>query len=198
MKRILVCSSLVVLLAVNALSAGKDPEFKMVDGKLSIQADAITLRQFLQYLDAATGMTSKVNPQLANEQISVRLEGMEVNAAIRKSFQGRPWNWAVVNGKGVNIIDRATAISATSSGPSSAPIQSFIETRNEPLPPQPQVAAPFPATGPVPAPVNASPAGQPAGATNLPPSPGGAAPQPLFQTPGTSLGTSLPGVQPGR
>jgi hypothetical protein len=188
-----------MLLAASGSAAPKDPEFKMVDGKLSIQAEAITLRQFLQYLDAATGMTSKVNPQLANEQISVRLEGMEVNAAIRKSFQGRPWNWAVVNGKGVNIIDRATAMSATSSGPSSSPIQSFIEPpRNEPMPPQPQPAASFPATGPVPAPANATPAGQPAGAGNLPPSPGGPAPQPLFQTPGSSLSTPLPGVQPGR
>ena len=198
MKRILVSSSILVLLAAS-VAAGKDPEFKMVDGKLSIQAEAITLRQFLQYLDAATGMTSKVNPQLANEQISVRLEGLDLNAAIRKSFQGRPWNWAVVNGKGVNVIDRATAISATSSGPASAPIQSFIEPpRNEPLPPQPQVAAPFPATGPVPAPANATPASQPAGASNLPPSPGGPTPPTqTFQTIGTPLGGALPGVQLG-
>jgi len=193
MKRILAGLSLLMVLAASGFAAGKDPEFKMVDGKLSIQADAITLKQFLQYWDAATGMTSKVNPQLANEKISVRLEGLEVNAAIRKSFQGQPWNWAVVDGKGINVIDRASAVTPTSGGPSTAPIQTFIDTRNDPQPPQPQNVA-FPqAGGPVPAPANAAPAGQPAGAASLPPSPGGPAPQtPLFQTPGQSLGAPLP------
>ena len=116
MKRILVGSSFLMLLAANVFAAGKDPEFRIVDGKVSIQADAITLKQFLQYWDAATGMTSKVNPQLANEKISVRLEGLDLNSAIRKSFQGQPWNWAVVNGKGINVIDRATAVTATPGG----------------------------------------------------------------------------------
>jgi hypothetical protein len=186
MKRILAGSSLLVLLAANAFAAGKDPEFKVVDGKVSIQAEAITLKQFLQYWDAATGMTSKVNPQLANEPISVRLEGLDLNSAIRKSFQGKLWNWAIVDGKGVNVIDRATPVTATSGG-SSAPIQSFSDTRNEPPPPQPQLTAPFAQSSPVPAPTPANatpaaaaPANQPAGAVNLPPAQGGPAPERLL------------------
>ena len=210
MKRILAGSSLLVLLAANAFAAGKDPEFKVVDGKVSIQAEAITLKQFLQYWDAATGMTSKVNPQLANEPISVRLEGIDLNSAIRKSFQGKLWNWAIVDGKGVNVIDRATPVTATSGG-SSAPIQSFSDTRNEPPPPQPQLTAPFAQSSPVPAPTPASatpaaaapaaaaPANQPAGAVNLPPAQGGPAPPTqIFQPLGTPLGGALPTVQPSR
>jgi hypothetical protein len=199
MKRILAGSSLLVLLAVNVFAAGKDPEFKVVDGKFSIQAEAITLKQFLQYWDAATGMTSKVNPQLANEKISVRLEGLDMTSAIRKSFQGQPWNWSVVNGKGINVIDRATAVTSTSGG-SSSPIQTFSDTRNDPPPPQPQLAAPFPQSGPVPAPANATPASQPAaGAVNLPPAQGGPTPpSQTFQPIGTPLGGALPTVQPGR
>jgi len=198
MKQILVGSSFLMLLAANVFAAGRDPEFTMVDGKVSIQADAITLKQFLQYWDAATGMTSKVNPQLANEKISVRLEGLDMNAAIRKSFQGQPWNWAVVNGKGINVIDRATAVTATSGGISSSPIQSFADTRNDPPPPQPQqLAPPFAQSGPVPAPVAGTPANQPAGAVNLPPAQGGPAPPAaIFQPLGTSLGAPLPTVQP--
>jgi len=207
MKRILAGSCLLVLLAANAFAAGKDPEFKMVDGKLSIQAEGITLKQFLQYWDAATGMTSKVNPQLANEPISVRLEGLDMNAAIRKSFQGKLWNWAIVNGKGVNVIDRATAVVATTGG-ASAPVQSFSDTRNEPPPPQPQLTTPFVQSGPAPAPAptpanvtpaGATPANQPAGAVNLPPAQGGPAPPTqIFQPLGTPLGGALPTVQPGR
>jgi len=204
MKRNLFSSILLMVLSASLLVAGKDPEFKMVDGKVSVQAEAITLKQFLQYWDAATGMTSKVNPQLANEKISVRFEGLELNAAIRKSFQGQPWNWAIVNGKGINIIDRASAVTATSGGPASAPVQTFIDTRNDPPPPQPQNTAFPPASGPVPAaatPAAATPAAtsQPAGASSLPPSPGGPAPAPqTFQLPGTSLSAPLPTVQPGR
>ena len=200
MKRILVHAGLLMLLAANAFAAGKDPEFKMVDGKVSIQAEAITLKQFLQYWDAATGMTSKVNPQLANEKISVRLDSLEVNAAIRKSFQGQPWNWAVVNGKGINVIDRATAVSSATGGVSTSSIPSYIDTRNDPLPPQPQNNAPFAqAGGPVPAPVSGTPANQPVGATNLPPAQGGPAPPTqIFQPLGQSLGAPLPTVQPGQ
>jgi hypothetical protein len=203
MKRILASSCFLVLLAANVFAAGKDPEFKVVDGKVSIQADAITLKQFLQYWDAATGMTSKVNPQLANEPISVRLEGLDLNSAIRKSFQGKLWNWAIVDGKGVNVIDRATPVTATSAG-SSSPIQTFSDTRNEPPPPQPQLTAPLAQSGPVPAPANAVPAGatpasQPAGAVNLPPAQGGPAPPTqIFQPLGTPLGGALPTIQPGK
>jgi hypothetical protein len=199
MKRILAGSSFLVLLATNVFAAGKDPEFKVVDGKFSIQAEAITLKQFLQYWDAATGMTSKVKPELANEQISVRLEGLDLNSAIRKSFQGKLWNWVIVDGKGVNIIDRATPVSATSGG-SSSPIQSFTDTRNDPPPPQPQLAAPFAQSGPVPAPANATPASQPAaGAANLPPAQGGPTPPPqTFQPIGTPLGGALQTIQPGQ
>jgi hypothetical protein len=207
MKRILASSCFLVLLAANVFAAGKDPEFHVVDGKVSIQAEAITLKQFLQYWDAATGMTSKVNPQLANEKISVRLDGLDFNSAIRKSFQGQPWNWAVVNGKGINVIDRATAVTATSGG-ASAPIQSFSDTRNEPPPPQPQLTAPFVQSGPAPAPAptpanatpaSAIPANQPAGAVNLPPAQGGPAPPTqIFQPLGTPLGGALPTVQPGQ
>jgi hypothetical protein len=210
MKCILVRSSLLMLLAVNVFAAGKEPEFKMVDGKISIQAEALTLKQFLQLLDNATGMTSKVNPQLANEKISVRLEGLDLNTAIRKSFQGQPWNWTVVSGKGINVIDRAQVVAAPSGGASSSPVQSFSsDVRNEPPPPiPPQPGAPQPGvplvqSGPVPAPANSNNnnAGiQPAGALNLPPAQGGAssAPAPLFQTPGAALGAPLPNAQPGR
>jgi hypothetical protein len=201
MKRILAGSGFLVLLAVNVFAAGKDPEFKVVDGKVSIQAEAITLKQFLQYWDAATGMTSKVKPELANEPITVRLEGLDLNSAIRKSFQGKPWNWAIVNGKGVNVIDRATPVTAASGG-STSPVQSFSDTRNDPPPPQPQLAAPFAQSGPVPAPANATPASQPAsqpaGAVNLPPAQGGPTPPTqIFQPLGTPLGGALPTVQPG-
>ena len=55
-------------------------------------------------------MTSKVAPALQNEKISVRLSDLDVDAAIRKSFQGQPWNYYITLGKGITVIDRATAV----------------------------------------------------------------------------------------
>jgi len=200
MKRILVGACLLATLAMPAIVSAKDPEIQMVDGKLNIQAEGVPLKQFLHALDAATGMKSKVSPQLANEKISVRLTGLDVNTAIRKSFQGQPWNYVIAVGIGINVIDRAQA-NATATAGGSAPVQTYVtDSRNDTPPPLPNPAA-FSQTGPVPVPANspapASP-NQPA-VLNLPPAQGGtSAPVPTFQPVGTTLGAPLPGVQPGR
>jgi hypothetical protein len=199
MKRILVGTCLLLILAMPSIVAAKDPVIQMVDGKLTIQAESVTLKQFLQALDAATGMNSKVSPQLANEKISVRLSDVDLNTAIRKSFQGQPWNYVVAVGKGISVIDKAQLTAATT-GSSSAPVQPYInDTRNDTPPPLPNNPAfSQPGQGPVPVPASASTTGpnQPA-ALNLPPAQGGtSAPAPLFQPVGGTLGAPLPGIQP--
>jgi hypothetical protein len=198
MKRILVGSSLVLLMAASGFAAGKGPEIQIVDGKVSIQADSLKLSQFLHLLDAATGMTSKVAPTLANEKISVRLEGLDLDAAIRKSFQGQPWNYIINEGKGINIIDRAAAVTSPTGGSSSSPIQPLNDSRNDnPPPPVPSTTFTQP---PVPPANGGNTPNQPAGAINVPPPQGGApaAQAPLFQPIGGALGAPLPGATPGR
>src|SRR5436190_19149187 len=113
MKRILVGTCLLMSLAAPLVVTAKDPEVQMIDGKMTIQAESVTLKQFLQALDAATGMNSKVSAQLANEKISVRLSDVDLNTAIRKSFQGQPWNYVVAVGKGISVIDKAQLTAAT-------------------------------------------------------------------------------------
>lgn len=189
MKRILGSSCLLILLAASGFAAGKGPEIQIIDGKVSIQADSVTLSRFLHLLDAATGMTSKVSPEFANQKITVRISDMDLDTAIRKSFQGQPWNYSVVPGKGINILDRAAAVTGTTGSISSSPIQSFTnDSQNNnppppmPLPPSANQSGPIPANG-----------NQSAGAPNLPPAQGGApTPPPLFAAPGTSLGGALP------
>jgi hypothetical protein len=195
--------ALSLTMAFSLFAAAAGPEIQYVDGKVSIQAEGMKLSQFLQLWDQATGMTSTVNPSLANEKISVRLDDLDVDAAIRKSFQGQPWNYIVMQGKGIKIIDRASTVALPTGGTTS--IQPIADTRNDNPPP------PVPFSQPAPPPVAAaqpaanpngngtSAAAQPAGAINLPPVQGGtAAPAPLFQTPGATLGAPLPGAQPAR
>lgn len=205
MKSILAGISLSVILASTAFAAGKGPEIQVIDGKVSIQADSITLSRFLHLLDQATGMTSKVAPELANQKISVRVEAPDLDTAIRKSFQGQPWNYSVIQGKGINVIDRAQAVAAPTGGTSS-PVQSYQPDYRDNLP------LPVPSnTSFQPAPVSATPTQNPtpptnptpnAGTLTLPPAQGGnptpSAPPPVFQPLGTSLGTALPGATPGK
>ncbi|HLQ78932.1 MAG TPA: hypothetical protein VK210_16355 [Terriglobia bacterium] len=196
MKHILAASCLLALLSVNGIASEKGPEIQVIDGKVSIHAESVTLSRFLHLLDAATGMTSKVSPEFANQKISVRLDGLDLNTAIRKSFQGQPWNYAIVPGKGITIIDRAQAVNASSGGSMSSPIQMYTSESRSDVPPSPLTnTTPFPQSAPPPAPVNAG--GAPAGATGLPAAAGATpTPAPLFQPIGGSLAAPLPSAQP--
>src|SRR5215471_15871283 len=158
MKTILSGISMAVFLASSVFAADKGPQIQVIDGKVSIQAESITLTRFLHLLDQATGMTSKVAPELANQKISVRLEGLDLDTAIRKSFQGQPWNYAVVPGKGITVIDRAAAVAST--GSTSAPVQSYNDYRND----NPPLPVPSTASFQQP-PVNATPNPTPNSAT---------------------------------
>jgi len=201
MKRILVGSCFLLLATAATFAAADDPQIKMVDGKLSIQAVSVTLSQFLRSLDAATGMTSKVvAPELANQKMSVRLSGLDLDAAIHKSFQGLPWNYVYVQGRGITVIDKAQAVSVTAGGISSAPIQSYVnDFRNDNVPPPPPLPAAQPINQPAPVPVAvpAYNASSPAAPGGLAPSPGGTpTPTPTFQPIGGALGVPLPSAAP--
>ena len=195
MKRILAGSCLMAMLAAYGIASQKGPEIQIIDGKVSIHAESVTLSRFLHLLDAATGMTSKVSPEFANQKISVRLDGLDLNTAIRKSFQGQPWNYSIVSGKGITIIDRAQSVAAPTAGGLSLPIQSYANDVRTDTPPSPLTnATPFP---PPSQPTSTANGGGAAGAVGFPAAPGGTpAPAPLFQPIGGSLATPLPSAQP--
>jgi len=202
MKRILAGSFFLLLAAASTVAAADEPQILVVNGKLSIQAVSVTLSQFLRSLDAATGMNSKVvASELANQKMSVRLTGLDLDAAIRKSFQGLPFNYFYVPGKGITVIDRASAVAPPTGGISSSPVQSFVnDIRNDNVPPPPLPTA-LPAAQPGPAPAasggnSANPATAPGG---LAPAQGGTpSPTPTFQPIGGALSVPLPSATPAR
>src|SRR5436190_22402606 len=91
------------LLAGSAAAAGKAPEIQIINGKVSIQAEAVPLGRLLRLFDAATGMTSKVPPELANRNVSMRFSGLPFDAAIRKMFEGQPLDYVLIKGKGIVV-----------------------------------------------------------------------------------------------
>jgi hypothetical protein len=117
MKRWLAAFILVSMVCSGAGAAGKGPEINLIDNKLSVNAEGVSLGRLLQLVDMATGMKSKVPPELANRNISVKFSGLTVADAVRKIFQGQPFDYVLIGGQGVVV----TAVSQTASGGESLP-----------------------------------------------------------------------------
>src|SRR5215467_11128798 len=103
MKRWFVVFSFMSMLCMGALVYAKGPEVDLVDNKLSIDAEAISLSRLLQLVDLATGMKSKVPPELANRNISVKFSNLDVTDGVRKMFQGQPFDYVVIQGQGIIV-----------------------------------------------------------------------------------------------
>ena len=171
MKRWFVGFFFMSIVCTGALAAAKGPEVDLVDNKLSINAEAISLSRLLQLVDLATGMKSKVPPELANRSLSVRFSNLDLTDGFRKMFQGQPFDYVVVQGQG--IIIKAASLSPSAGDPAPPPAnnpppaaQSFDQPFVQEFPPvqaqqpfqqqpqpqiqqQPMVQTPF---GPIPNP----------------------------------------------
>jgi hypothetical protein len=104
------------LLASSAFAA-KGPEIELVDNKLSIDAQMIPLARLLRLLDMATGMKSKVPPELANRNISVKFSDLTLTDGVRKIFQGQPVDYALIEGQGIIVTASSQNITGTESVP---------------------------------------------------------------------------------
>jgi hypothetical protein len=108
------CLCLLVLtgtLATNVFAAGKGPEIQVVDNKLSVNAESVSLGRLLRLFDLGTGMRSTVPPALANRNISVRFSGLSLMDGIRKIFQGLPLDYVVIEGQRIIVTAESQTIS---------------------------------------------------------------------------------------
>jgi hypothetical protein len=131
MKHWLAAGFLVVCLAASGFPASQGPEIALVDNKLSISADSVSLARLLRLLDLATGMQSKVPADLANRNVSVKFSGLSVEDGVRKIFQGQPFDYVVIEGQRIIV----TAASQMAGTPEAAPAYN--------APPQPGIQQPF-------------------------------------------------------
>ena len=124
------------LLAAPAFAA-KGPKIDLLDNKLSIDADTVPLARLLRLLDLATGMTSKVPPELANRNISVKFSGLSLTDGVRKIFEGQPLDYVVIEGRGVIVTAASQNLSGTETVPAYAagpgqPEQPFVQDFQQP------------------------------------------------------------------
>jgi hypothetical protein len=117
MRRLSIIAIFCALSVMPSLAAGKGPEVDLVDNKLSISADTIGLGRLLRLVDLATGMKSKVPPELANRNVSVRFSGLSLTDGVRKIFQGQPIDYVLVEGQGVIVTASSQALNGTEAVP---------------------------------------------------------------------------------
>ena len=123
--------SVVILLGTLAggvSAAGKGPEITVIDNKYSVSADTISLGRLLRLFDQATGMRSKVPTELTDRNLSVRFSGLSFEDAVRKIFQGQPFNYVVIRGQGIMVTGSSQTLSASDSPvPAYAPQSQSVE-----------------------------------------------------------------------
>ena len=117
MKQLFAALILVSVVWTPVFSAPKGPQVDLIDNKLSIQAESIPLARLLRLVDFATGMNSKVPPELANRNISVRFSGLSLSDGLRKMFQGQPFDYVVIEGQGIIVTAASQTLTAADSPP---------------------------------------------------------------------------------
>jgi hypothetical protein len=121
MKRLLTIAGLTAILAANLSASADGPDIRVINGKVSIQAEAVPLARLLRLLGEATGMESKVPPELANRNVSVRFSNLGFTEAVQKIFEGQPLDYILVEGKSITVTGQAQAnAAAAAAGPAGA------------------------------------------------------------------------------
>jgi len=184
MKSTLRVFCMLALLTASVFAQGKAPEVQIIDGRISMQAEAVPLGRVLSLLDQATGMQSRfASPDLANQNVSVQFSELPVDAAVRKVFEGQPLDYVLISGKGVVVTGRSAAATATATAS-----QTAFPPQSPAIFDQPVQEFPMPAAFPGPNPplqqgaVPGAP-GAPVGNAAVPPMIAPGAPNPQQQQP---------------
>jgi hypothetical protein len=134
---------LIALMSAGSFAADTGVEIQIIDNKVSMHAKAVPLGRLLQLLDRATGMTSRVKPELANRPVSVQFSGLSFDEAVQKIFEGQKLDYFVL-ARGIVVTSPSVALgSVGSASPFSSLAQPVVQDRfsEQPqpfMPPQPQ------------------------------------------------------------
>jgi hypothetical protein len=150
LKSAIICALLAAPCMAADKGTDKGPEVDLVDNKLSINAQTIPLGRLMRLVDMATGMKSKVPPELTNRNISVKFSDLSLTEGVRKIFQGQPIDYILIEGQGVVVTASSQAPTGTETVPaynsSPQPEQPFVQDFQNQFQPPPIAGQPQPAT----------------------------------------------------
>src|SRR5215813_3175657 len=174
-----------LLLASTAMAAG--PEIINRDGRISINADNVSLGELLRLWDQATGMQSSAPPELANRTLTLHFADLNINDAVRAMFNGQPFGYGFIQGSGIVVTAPApdTSETAVESEFTGVDLNAPETVGPSDIPPvermKPELAEPTPAVIPTPFGPILSPDGYQPPLLQLPPVPGAPPPPPCFR-----------------
>jgi len=116
-------------------------DIRIVDDKVSIRADAVPLGRLLRLLDEATGMKSKVAPELANRKVSVRFADLSMAEAVHKLFEGQSLDYIMVDRQSISVTRPSQSTAANRGAavpPTPAVDNTIIDSNPQFTPPQAQ------------------------------------------------------------
>ncbi len=142
MKNLLAATTIGLVLSVRLFAEEKATDIRIIDNKVSVQADAVPLARLLRLMGEATGMESKVPPELANRNISVRFSNLSFTDAVQKIFEGQPLDYFLIEGKSITVTALAAQTSANARSAAAPPPQQetvFVDDNPAFAPPQPPI-----------------------------------------------------------
>jgi hypothetical protein len=148
----------IAFISTTAFAGSMGPEIRIVDNKVSIQAESIPLSRLIQLLDRAIGTTSTVPPQYATRSVNVQFSDLDLSDAVHKIFEGQMLDYVFIDGQGIVVTAASQAAGGATVAPPPRELSPFQES---PTFPPPQGFTIDPVTGsPVAIPQNGIP-GQP-------------------------------------
>ena len=137
-----VCLILMASTASPALAG--DLDIQVIDGLVSIQADAVPLGRLLSLLDRVAGTESTVPADLASRNVSVQFQEMGLDGAIRKTFEGLALDYAVLDETRIVVTSASMVLGPGSAGSApSSPVSSAATPRPVRAPSQDVPVNPF-------------------------------------------------------
>jgi len=125
--------TLAIFVAFSSSAAAEPgPQVTKLDEKVSINADGITLARLLELWDKATGMKSRVSPELANRTVSVRFSGLTVNDAVRTMFEKLPFDYVFIESRGITVTGPAQTVTASQPAPVNPVAEDEMESTDRP------------------------------------------------------------------
>ena len=179
--------AILVVLPSGASAQANTLDIQVVDGQISVYAEAVGLGRFLTMFDRVAGTESTVPAELGNRNVSVQFRNLDFGESVKKIFEGLPLDYLVLGEERIVV----TAVSETLTAGAGLP------TVPAPSPvPTPAPARPFAgvASG-TPANPFQSPGANPAGVVS-PTAPGAPVQPAVIQTPFGPLVNPRANAQP--
>lgn len=79
-------------------------DIRILDGRVSIHAKDVSLSDLLDELDSVAGTDSTIAPTLESYRVDVSVDGLPVDQAVGKLFEGRPIDYAVLGRRRIVVI----------------------------------------------------------------------------------------------